>query len=235
MKILIKFPTRSRPDKFFRTFSLYSSYLSGKHEVEFVITMDEDDPSMNNNGTRQFFADRKNVKCCFGKSKTKIEAVNADMESRGFDVLILASDDMLPKVMHYDAIVADSMTRHFPNLDGALHFNDGFRGRVLNSLSIMGKKLYDHFGYIYHPDYISLWCDNEFQAVTEKAGKVVYIDTVVIQHQWTQYTGQDGLHLRNERFSHQDHITFLKRQRYGFPKESVKSLPDVRPAAPVVV
>ena len=42
-KLVIKFPTRNRPDKFFFTLQKYFKLLSGKHEVQFIITMDSDD------------------------------------------------------------------------------------------------------------------------------------------------------------------------------------------------
>ena len=48
MKLVIKFPTRSRPHKFKPLLDKYIDFLSGKHDVRFVITMDEDDETMNN-------------------------------------------------------------------------------------------------------------------------------------------------------------------------------------------
>ena len=41
--IVIKMATRERPDKFKKTLQKHIDYLSGKHNVRFIITMDEDD------------------------------------------------------------------------------------------------------------------------------------------------------------------------------------------------
>jgi hypothetical protein len=158
MKLLIKFPTRGRPRVFRDTFQKYIDYQSGKHEVQFVLTMDVDDGSMNTPEQLEFINSKPNVTYCFGRSNTKVEAINANMEGHEFDVLLLASDDMVPQVMGYDDIILSNMEKYYPDTDGVLHFNDARTGRGLNTLSIMGKKMYDHFGYIYHPDYKSLWC-----------------------------------------------------------------------------
>jgi len=58
-RLVIKFPTRGRPEKFKEVFSRYLSMLSGKHSVQFVITMDEDDETMNNPTMRQWLVTRQ--------------------------------------------------------------------------------------------------------------------------------------------------------------------------------
>lgn len=222
MKILIKYPTRKRPDKFIPAFDLYYKMLSGKHDFQFMVSMDNDDVSMKNDKILKFL-DLPHVSYNYSNNKTKVQAVNADMSNLYFDILLLASDDMLPLAKDYDDIIIQNMLRFFPLLDGCLHFNDGFKPQ-LNTLSIMGVNLYKHFGYIYHPDYISLWCDNEYQEVTERANKAVYINETIIKHEWTNYTGIDELHKHNEQFYLKDKQTFEKRKALNFPKESVHVL-----------
>ena len=48
MKLLIKFPTRARHDRFFEVLDMYYEKLSGEVEYEFLITCDDDDEQMNN-------------------------------------------------------------------------------------------------------------------------------------------------------------------------------------------
>ena len=104
MRLLIKFPTRSRPDKFKQVLEMYIDYLSGKHDVRFVITCDEDDETMNNPEVRKWFASLQesgvNLTAYYGDSKSKIEACNANMENETFDVGLLASDDMIPQMIY---------------------------------------------------------------------------------------------------------------------------------------
>jgi len=187
--------------------------------------MDADDRSMNNASLLKWLNSKNNpaaniyVSYFFGNNKSKIQAINANMENgEDFDLLLLASDDMIAKVSGYDDIMAQDMLQHFPDFDGALHYNDGRIGRTLDTLSIMGKKMYDGFGYIYHPDYISLWCDNEFTDVIYRMGKAVYLDKVIIKHDWT---GQDHLYRINNKYYDRDRKVYLMRKEKGFPKECV--------------
>jgi len=81
-----------------------------------------------------------------------------------------------------------------------LWFNDGFSGQNrLITLSILGRKYFHRFNYLYYPGYKSVFCDNEFTDVARLLGKVVYIDQVIIQHQWVGAVNpNDPLHRRNE-------------------------------------
>ena len=221
MKLLIKFPTRRRPDIFFNTFDLYYRWLSGKHDVQFNISMDIDDDSMNNPQTWERFDTYKNVNYCYGQNRSKIEAVNANLENEAFDLLLLASDDMLPITPNYDDVICTDMQQHYPNFDGALHYNDGRVGNALSTLSIMGYHLYKRFGYIYHPDYMSLWCDNEYTDVAREWGKITYVDKMVIKHAWDNLTKHDAMFKHNEGFFERDKLVYYARKAKGFPKESI--------------
>jgi hypothetical protein len=48
MKLLIKFPTRGRKDKFFSTLDKYYEYCKNIDNMDFLISLDEDDNEMNN-------------------------------------------------------------------------------------------------------------------------------------------------------------------------------------------
>jgi hypothetical protein len=61
----------------------------------------------------------------------------------------------------------------------------------------MGKKYFDRFGYIYNPEYLSVYCDNEFTDVSRLLEKTTYIDRVIIRHFWIEI-GVDALYQRNE-------------------------------------
>lgn len=181
MNLLVKFPTRSRPVKFFEVLDLYHKYLKNPEKTRFAISCDTDDVTMNNPATIDRVLSYKNTNIYFSHNKSKIQAINSNTPSNGWDILLLASDDMIPQKEGYDEIIRDNMQKHHPDTDGVLWFPDGYRPD-LNTLSIMGKKYYDRFGYIYHPAYFSLWCDNEFQEVAESLGKQTKIDDVIIKH-----------------------------------------------------
>lgn len=207
MRMVIKFPTRGRPQKFVGVLDKYINFLSGMHDVHFVISFDHDDPSMNNDNMWSLFS-RLNaqlngrIHAICGKSTGKISAINNDLDvvrRLNPDVILLASDDMIPVQGGYDDIIAKGMAKFFPDTDGVLWFNDGFSGgNRLITLSILGRKYFERFGYLYYPGYKSVFCDNEFTDVAKILGKVVFIDQVIIQHQWVGATAPDALHAHNE-------------------------------------
>jgi len=190
VKILYKYPTRDRPLKFARCLNQYYKLMDQDSDFEFAITVDNDDPAMNNPETREFLNQVKNATYNFGDSKTKIEAINSDIPDTDWDILVLVSDDMIPEVEKFDNIIREKMIKHFPDTDGVLWFFDGWR-KDLNTLCILGRKYYDRFGYIYHPDYKSFWCDAEFTEVANKLGKQVFIDQVIIRHLHPDIVMQD--------------------------------------------
>lgn len=180
MKILFKYPSRGRPLKFFRALEVYYSLMEGNN-FEFVVSVDEDDPLMNNKNVISLMENFPNLTYKFGNSKTKIEAINADLEEKIFDIIVLVSDDMIPEVKGYDDIIREKMKEFFPDTDGVLWFYDGWR-KDLNTLCILGKRYYDRFGYIYHPSYKSFWCDTEFTEVANALKKQKYIEDLIIRH-----------------------------------------------------
>ncbi len=218
MKILFKYPTFGRPEWFKRTLDKYFFMLSGHFDYKFLITLNDNDPTMNNEDMKTFMDGYSDLEYKYGKHETKIDACNADMEGENFDILFLISDDMIPIVPGFDNVIVESMKKHFPNMDGALHFNDGFFGKDKTiTLSIMGKKLYDHFGYIYHPDYKSFFCDNEFTEEVRRLKKHIYIPEVIVKHEWKGGTGGDDTYRRSTKLGRPDEATYTRRKAAGFP------------------
>ena len=199
-KLIYKLASRNRPEKFKHVVEKSIKFLSGKHDVRFVITLDDDDDTMNNDKMREWMDNLDaDLVYHYGNSKTKIEACNADLEKEDGDVLLLVSDDMIPCFEDYDEIIMNGMEQCFPNMDGAIKFHDGLRPRedMLMTLPVLGWKLYEAFGYVYHPDYTSVYADNEMTIVCRDLGKLVSSPTCIFRHEWTSQPF-DELHARNE-------------------------------------
>ena len=220
MKLLIKFPTRERPIKFFKALNLYYNLLDDVDNTEFCITIDNDDKTMNNDKILDKLDKYKNLYYYIGNSKTKIEAVNADLKDfKDYDILLLASDDMIPQVKGYDTIIRNEMKKYFPDTDGVLWFFDG-NNKNTNTLAILGKKYYDRFNYIYHPDYKTILCDDELTIVANKLGKQKRFYNVIIKHEHPDIpiyrNNIDNLYQKNNRFMNHDRIIFKKRKQINF-------------------
>jgi hypothetical protein len=216
MNILIKFPTRGRPERFTRALDKYINLAANKDKISFVVSVDEDDSTM----TPEFIQSIKNkhhkIQVYVGKSHNKIHAINRDMDKAPpYDILLLASDDMVPECQAYDETIRNTMAIHFPDTDGVLWFNDGYQGPALNTLCIIGKKYYDRFGYIYYPGYKSFYCDNEFTAKARQLNKQIYFDLILIRHLHVvkDMSLIDDTYIRNSdlRIYEQDRILFESR------------------------
>jgi hypothetical protein len=174
---------------------------------------------MKSSEVNDIFNTFKNITVVYGKSNSKIHAINRDIELIDeWDIVLLASDDMTPKVKGYDNIIRNKMKEHYPDTDGVLWFNDGHQGNKLNTLCILGKKYYERFGYIYHPDYKSLWADNEFMTVGNLLKKQIFIDKVIIHHQHPDwgYGGRDIIHSLNSTHNREDRMVFQRREKINF-------------------
>jgi hypothetical protein len=187
---MIQLATRERNRKFLECFKLHVDTLSNENDVFFNISCDEDDASMNNidtiNSIHEIY---ENSFVNFNHNSSKVEAINANVAERKFDVLINSSDDMNPQIQGWDEEIRKGFEKYFPDYDGVLHFNDGFQYSALNTLCILGRPYYDRFRYIYYPGYKSLFCDNEFTEVSRKLNKQIYIDKTIIKHDHVDVRG----------------------------------------------
>tara|TARA_E500000318_G_scaffold31802_1_gene31643 strand:+ start:15308 stop:15988 length:681 start_codon:yes stop_codon:yes gene_type:complete len=202
-KLLVKFPSRNRPEKFKKALDDYTSKISGKHEVRFVISMDADDETMNNDEIKKYLneliSSGIDLVYHYGESKTKVQACNADMDGETFDVLLLISDDMALNTDNYDEVIFRDFSGAFPEFDGGIKYHDGLRGGgdLLMTLPCIGWKFYESCGYIYHPDYTSVFCDNDMTQHLLALKKYAMSQQCIARHEWTSEPF-DELHARNE-------------------------------------
>lgn len=198
--------------------------------IRYLVSLDQDDPTI-----EEYIGLIKhipNVHYVVGVSRNKIDAVNRDMElERDWDILLLASDDMIPEKNGWDKTITEAMEQSFPDMDGVLHFDDGFQHERLCTLCVIGKKYYDRFGYIYCPEYSNLWCDFEFTEVAYMLGKYRYLGdgNVVIRHEHPLlgFGAEDALYKKNNSYRNwkADGKIFVKRRHksYYLPQAEIKN------------
>lgn len=109
----------------------------------------------------------------WGESTSKIHAVNRNMPDIDWDIVCVMSDDMILTFYGFDQIIRQAFE---DSLDWLVHIPDNDAKNVLATMYIAGRDYYNRFGYIYHPSYKSLFCDNEAQEVAQKLGRYKYID-----------------------------------------------------------
>lgn len=227
MRILLKCPTRSRPQRVMETLTQYVRMANHPELLGVAVSCDTDDVSMTRNLVREEV--QRVLRPCawshifFSPNKSKIEACNADMSNISYpwDIVVLVSDDMVPQVQGYDDVIRNHMRARFPDTNGILWFNDGYQGDKLNTLTILGRTMYDSFGYIYNPSYKSLFCDTELtdQCRTSHANRTYYSNYCIIRHEHPG-TGfaqkMDALYASNQRYWNQDMYTYISRKTYTY-------------------
>ena len=233
MNLLVQFPTLARAEKFLKVLDMYVTTCSTWNKIFFNINCDSEDETMTDPYVQErvkYILNKRHETdgvINYDQGTDKISAINSNIKDKSFDIVICASDDMVPKVYSWDQKIATAMKEHFPDLDGCVHFNDGNTNGKLITFSILGKTLYDRFGYIYHPDYKSLYCDDEFTQVVRAMGKEKYIDQVIISHEHYSVEGTENygdLDLSAQKtlhYSGRDQIVFNKRKELGFPKDRI--------------
>jgi len=223
-RILIQFPTMGREKKFKEALKAYLKFMDDKENFFIHVVCEESDPVMMDTKMMDWiYKQHENIFISYDTNSTKIAAVNYGLHDPVFmdfcgewDILLLASDDMIPEVQGYDNIIRGVYADG--DLDRVAHFDDGHQGENLNTLSILGKTYFDRFGYIYNPVYISLYADNEFMEVSHKLGKAVYIPQCIIRHKHVDLDASlnDSVYEHNAQFLKQDFQAYNQRRLSNF-------------------
>ena len=208
-RVLVRMPTRSRPDQALSVLKEYRRLAGMPIDLEVVV--DADDASMTSCETVQRLHD---LGCLLtvGRHTSKVQAVNGG-RVKDWDILVLASDDMVPVVDGYAVKISAAMQAQFPYLDGALHFNDGAMGSTLCTLPVIGRRFYEQFGFVYEPSYLSLYCDQEQTELWQAMGRLAYVPETLIEHRhpYLGKASRDGLYLRNDSLGAIDRATYERR------------------------
>lgn len=219
-KILYKLTTRSRPDKAIATIDNIYIHQSFTSKFHIHVTLDSNDETCNNETFIDKLKKYTNLTFTFGESKNKVEAINRDVDKIDYewDILVNMSDDMYWHHEGFDQEIRRAYMQFFPDLDGAVHFPDGNQNERIITLAIVGRKYYDRFKYIYNPEYISLWCDQEFTDVAKALGKYAYVSKSLYRHMHPAWglAPMDAQYQYTESFESADKLTYLKRQANGF-------------------
>lgn len=219
MKLLFKYTSRSRVDRFFEGLDSIINNIADKENYIVLCSFDIDDTAYANKEFLSKVQSYEKVIVYYGTSESKIFAINRDMVfAPHYDILVNFSDDIVITQYGFDNIIREEMMYNYPSMDGVLHFKDKNNGDKLMTMSIMGKRYYDKFNYIYHPDYISLWSDNEAQQVAKILGKYTFVDKLIYEHKHPAYNlaPMDEQYKLTESFYHIDGETFKKREANNF-------------------
>ena len=214
MNILLKLPSRSRPIRMVEAYDKAMRMATDPAGIRPLFAIDSDDrASLRAWSTLRLPMDA----LCRGPRDSKVEAVNRGIKEFPYkwDVVVVISDDMICQVYGWDEHVRAAFADG--NTDRCVHFPDGHQTELC-TLPVMGRGYFDRFGYVYHPDYLSLWCDNEQTDVAVRDGRMVRSDVVLFRHDHPAWgTGRwDPLYRHNEGKNAIDKATYERRKAQGF-------------------
>lgn len=196
--ILVKFPSRSRPSRFLEVLKEWIRLCDDPSKVHFLFSFDMDDQSMWGIDAELeklgIYYDRY-----FRKSDSKVHAINRDMEdvSVKWDILLVISDDMWPKVQGWDTMIR---ARFVENPDSLVWYPDQ-KQKAIVTLPLMDRAYYERDGFIYDPRFTSVFCDDLQTDMARARGRLVFVDAILAEHRHpANITGmeKDDLYKKNE-------------------------------------
>jgi hypothetical protein len=205
-----------------RTLATYIRLANNPSQLGVAISCDTNDDTMKDTTELQrILAPCGWNRIFYSPNKTKIEACNANMDEIDWDwdIVVLVSDDMVPQIRGYDDVIRNHMMAKFPDRNGILWFNDGCQEDKLNTLCVFGRTFYQNQGFMYHPEYKSLFCDTELTDKCRAEYKDIcsYIPYCIIRHEHPG-TGfaqnMDRLYEVNQRYWNEDMYTYIRRKTY---------------------
>jgi ribosomal protein L31 len=215
MLIHYNFATRNRPQKMAEAIGTIID-LSADKNYTIGLTIDDDDSTTLNSHQLVDVLQSDQIKVNPGRSSSKVHAINRGMAGWSGDIVVNMSDDMRFIKRGFDGDIIQAFQGE---MDQFIHFPDGHVNQVLPTMSIMDRSYHERFNYIYHPDYKSLWCDNEAMDVAQQLGRYKYIDLQIFSHEHPAWTGEpaDALLMHTESFFGTDQETYKRRSKLGFP------------------
>jgi hypothetical protein len=188
---------------------------SGKHRIEVVISVDGNRPDCI--AAAQAVPDAKVV----------IQGEEPFNSTRGWNaaavgttgkVIICVADDFRP-CQDWDEKMF-TLKPGWVDEDWVIHTEDGYVHNIC-VLSILTRKRYVRFGYVFYPQYESLFSDTEFTEVAYQEGRVINAKHILMEHMHPdcnkrQSDNFDRVHASQERWR-MGELLFNYRKHHGFP------------------
>lgn len=220
--ISIIHPSRQRPDMAFKTKSNWMSRATHRSEIEYVLSIDNDDPEYHN--YNWMFRHQYDTRIEYNNNESAIQAINCVVAKTTGNIIVVVSDD-------FDCFDGwdEYLINHLSGFDDYLvKTSDGYMSNDwLITLPIMDRKYYNRFGYIYHPDYKHMFSDTEMTTVGHMLGNVLDLQNANAVFKHNHYTIQgmekDAVNIKNDATWNQGKALFLERfdRNFDLPNDQI--------------
>lgn len=220
MKISIIHPTRGRKAAAISTVVHWLAYADNPFQIEYIISVDSNDTDVWMSTLRLFPHVDSNhtmdIKVIKKDNRSAVDAINKAAERCTGDLIIVVSDDFSCEE-HWDTLLLKELEG---KSDFLVKTQDGLQPTLI-TLPIMDKTYYNRFGYIYHPDYQHMFCDQEMTAVGHMLGKIITLYlTFEHLHYTTGKSPKDVINEKNDNTWVQGQNLFNDRLSFNFGIEN---------------
>lgn len=175
MLISLIHPSLGRPVQARKCYDHWMKTASGDHEYEWIVSLSKKDATLEE--YYQTFTNSDAI-LVVTRSTNMVEATNEIAKLCAGEIIILVSDDM------WSCELWDSKILHkfeMINGPGVLQVNDGITTLKL-TIPIMNREAYAKLGYVYHPDYISMFADDDLRKTALQHGMYFNGTDIMIEH-----------------------------------------------------
>lgn len=158
--ISIIHPSRGRFQKSYQTICQWCRHAIDSRNIEVVVSVDEDDPEL------ESYKKSYGRDLIVNKNRSAVDAINAGAAYSRGDILMVVSDD----TASFPGWKTSLLFEVEGKTDWILKTQDGIQPWII-TMPIMDRVYYNRFGYIYHPDYLHMFCDTELSCVADITGR----------------------------------------------------------------
>lgn len=213
VKISLIHPSRGRAQKAQQTYDYWLKQSSGKIEIEHVLSIDSDDAQKN-----KYFGLFPSSIIKQGGNTCVVEAANVAAKLSTGNILIYLSDDFkCPE--NWDMLLAERFAGvKTPML---LQVRDGINefGTACLTIPVMNRLLYKKLGYFWHPNYRSMFVDNDLFHTCQNNNWLTGAPDLVFEHEhWVNKKAPvDETYTKSEANWKHGEKLFNERKAQNFP------------------
>lgn len=173
-------PTRGRAQKSWNTTRQWIDRAGC--ETELIVSIDDNDPQRDQYLRQYSHADLFKTRIISNPNECVVEAANhAAKESRG-SILVYLSDDFVCPQMWGKSIL--ELTSKLQD-KWLLKVDDGYQPfwKDVLTIPIMSRALYEDLGYLFHPSFRSMFCDQDLFWTCKNMGVIIDAPQFIFPHE----------------------------------------------------
>jgi hypothetical protein len=211
-------PSRSRPEKYFNNLEKWMTFKDNEDfdSIEWVGSFDTDDPNLQEYKKRFTNFDR-NQHYIVRDNRSCVDAINNAVSSASGNILLVVSDDT-DCFPGWDTALLKAVEG---KTDWCLKTADGIQDYII-TMPCMDRAYYNRTGYIYHPDFLHMFCDTYMTCLADITGRKITSD-LMFKH--LNDTIKDDLRKRTDGTWQQGQDTFIRLMKQ-FSRTDIQKIKD---------